>query len=396
LSKIAAIPGWLAELNRTLPGVDRIQVHGGGLTIEQARESARKQQAVLNQDAAFLAPPPPSIGWGHPGYVPVGMRGLSGVPGLGAAGGIRSSCGDCGRKHVSQAIVLLSEARQGYPTHMWLAFGHLGEAADETLASYPEISAKIRAARVALMGNPDADVDLVGLIDEITAAVGSGAPTKAPAGLSGVGAFSGISSFDGGPLVKVLGVPRATGRSPVSRDVCYKVKIPVGSRGTTVTLEKMAEMAVESSQDAGFVQEARAIVADCPARDHECEGTAIYDQVAKVTTYRNDPVFMEYVMSPGWLYFCEDGGASDCDDQSTLIAGFDVSVGRGCRFGAYMLDEEQARVGEFSHVLCEMGIRTPRGVRWFGQDTVAKKGPGWTPPESAWFGEPNYLEVASP
>jgi hypothetical protein len=82
--------------------------------------------------------------------------------------------------------------------------------------------------------------------------------------------------------------------------------------------------------------------------------------------------------------------------MSMVVAGFDISVGRGCRYGAYMLDRERAEAGEYSHVLCEMGVRTPQGVKWFGQDTVARKGFGWTPPPSEWFGQPNYLVIASP
>lgn len=204
----------------------------------------------------------------------------------------------------------------------------------------------------------------------------------------------GLSSFDDGPLVKIDGIPRATGRAPVAKDICYKVRIPLGARGTTKTLEMMAEMAVEASQDPGFVQEGRAIVRECPARDYEAEGKAIYEQVERVLIYRNDPTYMEWLQSPGYSYFVEPG--TDCDDQSMVCAGFDVSVGRGCRFGAYMLDQEKARLGEYSHVLCEMGVRTPRGVVWLGQDTVARKGFGWTPPQSEWFGEPNFLVVSSP
>lgn len=205
----------------------------------------------------------------------------------------------------------------------------------------------------------------------------------------------GLSSFEDGPLVKIPGIPRPTGRARVEKDICYKVRIPLGARGTTKTLELMAEMAVEASQDVGFVQEARAIVRECPPRNHECEGRAIYEQVERVLIYRNDPSFLEWLQSPGMSYFVEP--QTDCDDQSMVCAGFDVSVGRGCRFGAYMLDRERARVGEYSHVLCEMGVRLPNGaVRWLGQDTVAKRSFGWTPPESEWFGPPNYLIVSSP
>ncbi len=222
----------------------------------------------------------------------------------------------------------------------------------------------------------------------------AGPPKASPARLPAAG-LAGVSSFDDGPAVKVFGIPRATGRASLARDVCYKLQIPLGARGTTATLERMAELAVEASQDGGFVQLARGIVRGCAPRAHECEGLAIYDHVLETVDYRNDPMFAEWVQSPGWTYLVE--GQGDCDDQSSLIAALDLAVGRACRFGAYMLDREKAQAGEYSHVLCEMGIRTPTGkVKWLGQDTVAKQGFGWTPPESAWFGPPNYLAIAEP
>lgn len=47
---------------------------------------------------------------------------------------MRPPCTFCARKHLAQALVLLQEARQGYPMHRWLAIGHLAEAADELIA----------------------------------------------------------------------------------------------------------------------------------------------------------------------------------------------------------------------------------------------------------------------
>lgn len=208
--------------------------------------------------------------------------------------------------------------------------------------------------------------------------------------------LGGVSSFDDGPLVKVEGIPRPTGRAPVNRDICYRLQIPLGARGTTETLLKMKDMAIEASQDGGFVQMSRGVVASCGPRDYACEGAAIYDHVGDVTTYRSDPAYAEWVQSPGWLYFVEEGGASDCDCQATLISAMDASIGRACRYGAYMLDREMASRGEYSHVLCEFALPGPSGITWAGQDTVARKGFGWTPPAAEWFGAPNYVEVLSP
>ena len=205
-----------------------------------------------------------------------------------------------------------------------------------------------------------------------------------------------MSSFDEGPLVKIHGIPRATGRSPVNPDICYLIKIPVGARGTTETLEKMAGMIIEASQDAGFVQEARACVRECPPRNPRCEGQAIYDWTKDdVVIYRNDPTFMEYIQSPGFTLFVD--GQEDCDGSSSFVGACDTSIGRACRLAAYGLDPEKAKDKEYSHVLCELGIREPNGgVLWLGQDTVAGRGFGWRPPEREWLLEPNYLVVASP
>lgn len=51
---------------------------------------------------------------------------------------MRPSCTFCARKHLAQALVLLHEARQGYPLHRWYAIGHLAEAADELIADERE------------------------------------------------------------------------------------------------------------------------------------------------------------------------------------------------------------------------------------------------------------------
>jgi hypothetical protein len=107
---------------------------------------------------------------------------------------MRTSCLDCARKHISQAIVLLIEAKMGYPLHFWLAMGHLAEAEAESITKHPEISHLIRSERVMLMENVtfslakkdteeinanddsesvlevafDDDVDLMGIIELIT------------------------------------------------------------------------------------------------------------------------------------------------------------------------------------------------------------------------------------
>ena len=73
------------------------------------------------------------------------------MPPSDSGNGPRPSCLDCARKHIAQAIILLGEARLGYPDHKWLAVGHLAEASEELLGDYPVLAADIRTARLLVM-----------------------------------------------------------------------------------------------------------------------------------------------------------------------------------------------------------------------------------------------------
>jgi hypothetical protein len=95
---------------------------------------------------------------------------------------MRPACLFCARKHLGQAAVLLGEAANGYPDHVWLAIGHLAEASDELIASYPDAARAIRAARKPLETSPagmPAHVDIMGLIARVTAleSIGIGTAT---------------------------------------------------------------------------------------------------------------------------------------------------------------------------------------------------------------------------
>jgi hypothetical protein len=63
---------------------------------------------------------------------------------------MRTPCPYCALKHIGQAIVLWSEAGQGYPNHKWLALGHLAEASDELSALDSALSTKLREQRKGL------------------------------------------------------------------------------------------------------------------------------------------------------------------------------------------------------------------------------------------------------
>lgn len=75
---------------------------------------------------------------------------------------MRPACRDCVLKHISQAIVLLTESEKGYPIHRWLAVGHLAEAEDESVAEWLDISEAVRTARLLIMAGEG--VDLMALL----------------------------------------------------------------------------------------------------------------------------------------------------------------------------------------------------------------------------------------
>lgn len=101
---------------------------------------------------------------------------------------VRPSCVMCVCKHLAQALVLSSEAKQGYPGHRWIVIGHMGEAADECVQEYPKLAAEIRKHRLAYMRDKDYVIPFMKLIEKASAlteesAMSSGAvrvSTKCP------------------------------------------------------------------------------------------------------------------------------------------------------------------------------------------------------------------------
>jgi len=86
-----------------------------------------------------------------------------------SSNGPRPTCLDCALKHISQATILLSESRQGYPAHRWLAVGHLAEASDELIADYPVEANEIRIVRLSIMDGTARIPDVVKIIEKIDA-----------------------------------------------------------------------------------------------------------------------------------------------------------------------------------------------------------------------------------
>jgi len=81
--------------------------------------------------------------------------------------GLRESCLMCYRKHIGQARALIDESKLGYPSHIYLALGHMAEAEAESIKDYPELARKTREYRTALYNGQNAD--LMELINDATA-----------------------------------------------------------------------------------------------------------------------------------------------------------------------------------------------------------------------------------
>lgn len=62
----------------------------------------------------------------------------------------RPTCLKCCRKHLMQARAIMLEVKKGYPAFWEYAVGHLAEAEDEVVLSFPEFANEIRKERVTL------------------------------------------------------------------------------------------------------------------------------------------------------------------------------------------------------------------------------------------------------
>ena len=139
--------------------------------IKMAPDKNAKQLLPLRAEP--LAEPHKLV-WIKPGEKE--LMGGQVAPGPGAPKGIveklhtamRPACFDCCRKHLAQAIVLLTESKQGYPAHRWLSVGHLAEAAEEIMEKDVGMADSIRAERLAVMSRPDYMPQLLDLIDRVT------------------------------------------------------------------------------------------------------------------------------------------------------------------------------------------------------------------------------------
>lgn len=85
---------------------------------------------------------------------------------------MRKECFYCTRKHLAQAEVLMTEAKLGYPMHMYLAIGHLAEAEAEILAEDEALAKYIRSKRKAYEEGSDIDtLELIEMVCELESSV---------------------------------------------------------------------------------------------------------------------------------------------------------------------------------------------------------------------------------
>ena len=83
--------------------------------------------------------------------------------------GAREPCPLCTLKHLAQAVVLLNESINGYPTHRWYAVGHIAEA--EAEAPSHDMAVRIRQIRLDVMDNLDIIPDFREIIEELDATI---------------------------------------------------------------------------------------------------------------------------------------------------------------------------------------------------------------------------------
>lgn len=81
---------------------------------------------------------------------------------------MRPTCTYCARKHLAQAQILVNEAAMGYPDHLWLAIGHMAEASEELIATYPDVARQIRGYRKGLeQGGTAPFMELIAVVGKL-------------------------------------------------------------------------------------------------------------------------------------------------------------------------------------------------------------------------------------
>lgn len=198
------------------------------------------------------------------------------------------------------------------------------------------------------------------------------------------------------PAVRIQGIPNPVAAPTVSDRTWRVEKIRKDRMGTLDTMVIMREMALESATDASFIEDARSIARECPARDYRCVMAADLEFVRKRIRYQEGPlgeteedgVVYQYLMSPGYLLYVAGQGL--CADMSTLISGLLTAQGIGSGFRGVYLDPARPRGS--SHVYA-MGF-TKDGA--FAVDPVPNGSRvGDEPPRAIWIAPPLDFAVAT-
>lgn len=193
--------------------------------------------------------------------------------------------------------------------------------------------------------------------------------------------------------VKIAGIPEPIAPpDPDRRLWSQKIKIPWGEFGTTATLRRMGDLAVEAVTDPYFLARARAIVRGIPSKAYEAEADKILQFAKEMVDYREDPLapgLVNYVLSPGFCWFVE--GQGNCATLSTLIAAIDLADGKPVKLRAVKCDPNYPT--QYSHVYPLVLIHG----KWLAQDAVPEEAQlGWEPPVEEWLGPANDLEIVVP
>jgi len=183
-------------------------------------------------------------------------------------------------------------------------------------------------------------------------------------------------------------------------------------------LRRLAEMTQRAIIHPHVVKVARAITADCPARDDRCELEAIFaavqrgdpriKELRRGVRYVADPLVTDWFAGPHQLLkMCADGAcAGDCDDQAALVAALAGAVGFPVGLRVWGPPGQRSQIGrmqglrravggsafhgtasfpdpQYVHVYAVVGVpkRADGSLnRWLGMDTTVNNAHvGWEP-----------------
>ncbi len=171
-----------------------------------------------------------------------------------------------------------------------------------------------------------------------------------------------------------------------------------GIQNQEEALERLTRLAAKATVNPMVRRTAGIIVAECAARDDECELQAVFDAVkhgdpripgmGKGVRYVADPVWTDFFTAPNRLISeCAHGAChGDCDDHTALIVALLGSLGWTVGLRAWGETPD-----EYVHVYAVAGFPKRNPQKVLGLDTTVESSyVGWEPPGgyplTAWFG----------